>query len=151
MSTSYDPALDDELGPIDFLAVEFPGGHISGPGFEQLLSLADQGVIAILDLEFIRKDAAGNAGKVDVADLPNPDGVDLSAWSGSSSGLLDAADLEQIAAEIDPGSVAAVIIYEDRWAVNLVNTWRRHGARFIADGGLAADEVVAALDAAEAT
>jgi len=151
MSMSSQPAMDDELGPIDFLAVEFPGGHISGPGFEQLLSLADQGVIAILDLEFISTDVVGNARKVDVADLSSPDGVDLSAWSGSSSGLLDSADVEQIAAEIEPGSVAAVIIYEDRWAVNLLNTWRRDGARFIADGGLAADDVVAALDEAEAS
>ena len=53
-STTSDP--DDELGPIDFLAIEFPGGHLSAPGFEQLLSLADQGVIDILDLEFITKD-----------------------------------------------------------------------------------------------
>lgn len=151
MSMSSEPEMDDQLGPIDFLAVEFPGGRMSAPGFEQLLSLADQGVIAILDLEFISKDAAGNVRKVDVADLPNPDGVDLSAWAGASSGLLDDADTDQIAAEIDPDSVAAVIIYEDRWAVNLVNTWRRDGARFIADGGLAAGEVVAALDAAEAS
>jgi len=151
MSMSSEPAIADELGPIDFLAVEFPGAHISAPGFEQLLSLADQGVIAILDLEFISKDAAGDARKVDVADLPNPDGVDLSAWAGASSGLLDRADIEQIAAEIAPGSVAAVIVYEDRWAVNLVNIWRRDGARFIADGGLAAGDVVAALDEAEAS
>ena len=151
MSMSSTPELDEELGPIDFLAVEFPGAHFSSAGFEQLLSLADQGVIAILDLEFIGKDSAGNARKVDVADLPNPDGVDLSTWSGASSGLLDDADVDQIAAEIDPGSVACVVIYEDRWAVNLVNTWRREGARFIADGGLAADDVVAALDEAEAS
>ena len=149
MSMSSTPELDEELGPIDFLAVEFPGAHFSSAGFEQLLSLADQGVIAILDLEFIGKDSAGNARKVDVADLPNPDGVDLSTWAGASSGLLDDADVDQIAAEIDPGSVACVVIYEDRWAVNLVNTWRREGARFIADGGLAADDVVAALDEAE--
>ena len=143
--------MADELGPIDFLAVEFPGAHISAPGFEQLLSLAGQGVIAILDLEFISKDAAGSTRKVEVADLPNPDGVDLSAWTGASSGLLDRADIDQIAAEIAPGSVAVVIVYEDRWAVNLVNIWRRDGARFIADGALAADDVVAALDAAEAS
>jgi Family of unknown function (DUF6325) len=149
MSMSSQPEIDDELGPIDFLAVEFPGAHISAPGFEQLLSLADQGVIAILDLEFISKDSAGGASKVDVADLRNPDGVDLTPWAGASSGLLDDADVDQIAAEIDPGSVAAVIIYENRWAVNLVNTWRRDGARFIADGGLAIGEVVEALDETE--
>ena len=149
MSAPTEPAPADELGPIDFLAIEFPGAHISAPGFEQLLSLADQGVIDILDLEFITKDPAGNASKVDIGELANPDGVDLSVWAGASSGLLDRADVDEIAAEIQPGSVAAVIVYENRWVLSLVNTWRRSGARFIADGGISASDVVAALDATE--
>ena len=149
MSAPTPPDQDDELAPIDFLAIEFPGAHISAPGFEQLLSLVDQGVIGILDLEFIAKDSAGNASKVDVGELANPDGVDLSAWAGASSGLLDRADMDEIAAEIKPGSVAAVIVYENRWVLSLVNTWRRDGARFIADGGIPASEVIAALDATE--
>ena len=149
MSASSEPDPGDELGPIDFLAIEFPGAHISAPGFEQLLSLADQGVIDILDLEFITKDPAGNASKVDVGELANPDGVDLSAWAGASSGLLDRTDVDEIAAEIQPGSVAAVIVYENRWVLSLVNTWRRSGARFIADGGISASDIVAALDATE--
>ena len=149
MSVPTPPDQDDELDPIDFLAIEFPGEHISAPGFEQLLSLADQGVIGILDLEFVAKDALGNASKVDVDKLANPDGVDLSAWAGSSSGLLDRADVDQIAAAIAPGSVAAVIVYENRWVLSLVDTWRRDGARFIADGGISASDVVGALDATE--
>jgi hypothetical protein len=148
MSTPTPPDPDDELGPIDFLAIEFPGAHLSAPGFEQLLSLADQGVIRLLDLEFITKDSAGNARKVDVGDLPNSD-ADLSVWNGASSGLLDRADVDEIAAAIQPGSVAAVIVYENRWVLSLVNTWRRDGARFIADGGISADDIVTALDAAE--
>ncbi len=65
-------ADDDELGPIDFLAIEFPGARITARGFQQLLSLADQGVIGILDLEFITKDSAGHAQKADVLELGNP-------------------------------------------------------------------------------
>jgi hypothetical protein len=149
MSVTAQPDLADELGPIDFLAIEFPGAHVSAPGFQQLLGLADQGVIAVLDLEFISKDAAGNASTVDVSELANPDGVDLSAWVGASSGLLDRADIDEIAAEIEPGSVAAVIVYENRWALNLVNTWRRDGARFIADGGLSVSDVMEAIEATE--
>jgi hypothetical protein len=149
MSVTSEPELGDELGPIDFIAVEFPGARISGPGFQQLLTLADQGIIGILDVEFIRKDAAGKSGKVDVGELSNPDGVDLGAWEGASSGLLDREDVDQIAAEIAPGSVAAVIVYENLWTLNLINTWRRDGARFIADGGLSVDDVVDAIDATE--
>jgi len=149
MSAPTPPDQEDELDPIDFLAIEFPGAHVSAPGFEQLLSLADQGVISILDLEFITKDSAGIAKKVDVGDLPNPGGVDLSAWAGASSGLLDRADVDEIAAAIQPGSVAAVIVYENRWVHGLVSTWRRDGARFIADGGISASDIVTALDATE--
>ena len=148
--TAAQPGSDgDELGPVDFLAIEFPGGRLTAAGFEQLLSLADQGVIDILDLEFVGKDAAGNASKLDIGELANPDAVDLSAWAGASSGLLDRTDVDEIAAEIQPGSVAAVIVYENRWVLSLVNTWRRSGARFIADGGISASDVVAALDATE--
>jgi Family of unknown function (DUF6325) len=149
MSVPSEVDPGDELGPIDFLAIEFPGAHISAPGFEQLLSLADQGVIDILDLEFIAKDPAGIASKVDVDEVANPDGVDLSAWKGASSGLLDRSDVDEIADAIQPGSVAAVIVYENRWVLSLVNTWRCDGARFIADGGISASDVVAALDATE--
>ena len=149
MSESAGPDGASELGPIDFLAIEFPGAHLGGPGFEQLLALADQGVVDILDLEFISKDASGNASKVEVGELNNPDAVDLSAWKGASSGLLDHADVDEIAAAIQPGSVAAVIVYENRWVLSLIDTWRRDGARFIADGGISASDVVAALDATE--
>jgi hypothetical protein len=69
MSTPTPSDPDGELGPIDFLAIEFPGAQLSAPGFDQLLSLADQGVIGLLDLEFITKDAAGNARKIDVGEL----------------------------------------------------------------------------------
>jgi hypothetical protein len=140
---------EDELGPVDFLAVEFPGGHITAPGFEQLLSLARQGTIRILDMEFVVKDSAGNTRKAEVSELGNPDGADLSVWAGASSGLLDEADVSQIAAEIEPGATAAVIVYENRWILGLADAWRRDGARLIADGGISADDLVAALDATE--
>jgi hypothetical protein len=137
---------DDELGPIDFLAVEFPDGHITAPGFEQLLSLARQGTIRILDAEFMIKDSAGNTHKAEVSEF---NGTDLSAWAGASSGLLDDADVDEIAASIEPGAAAAVIVYENRWILALADAWRRDGARLIADGGISADDLVSALDATE--
>src|SRR5262245_43808043 len=79
MLTQHAPA-SDRLGPIDLLAIEFPSARLSAPGFEQLLALADQGVIDILDLEFITKDAAGTARTVDVRELPTAGTVDLSVW-----------------------------------------------------------------------
>jgi hypothetical protein len=134
---------DDELGPVDFLAIEFPNSRITAPGFERLLSLTDQGVVGILDLEFIAKDSAGNARKIDVSELANPDAVDLGAWAGTSSGMLDDSDVGEIAAAIAPGSAAAVIVCENRWVPGLLDTRRRDGARLIADGGIPPSNVVA--------
>jgi hypothetical protein len=151
MTAPAQPGSDDKLGPVDFLAIEFPRGHLTAAGFEQLLSLADQGVVDILDMEFITKDADGKSKKVDVWEFAVPDGVDLSAWAGASSGLLDDADVGEISASMQPGSVAVVVIYENLWALGLVDAWRRDGARLIASGGLSAGDIVAALDAAESS
>ena len=139
----------DELGPVDFVAIEFPGGRVTATGFDQLLSLVDRGVISILDLEFITKGADGKHKKVEVSELGVPGGVDLTAWSGASSGLLDSTDVDEIAGGMQPGSVAVVIVFENRWVLGLVDAWRLDGARLIADGGLSAIDVVAALDATE--
>ena len=147
-SNDHEP-YEDELGPVDFLAVEFPGGRVTAPGFDQLLSLARQGTIRVLDVEFVVKDPAGRTRKAEASELGGPDGVDLSAWTGASSGLLDDADVGQIAAAIEPGAAAAVIVYENRWVLGLADAWRHDGARLIADGGISADDLVAALDATE--
>jgi Family of unknown function (DUF6325) len=144
----YEPA-EDELGPVDFLAVEFPDGRIGAADLGEVLPLVSQGTIRILDAEFIVKDAAGNARKADAAELGAPDGTGIGAWSGASSGLLDEADVEHISAAIQPGAAAAVIVYENRWILRLADSWRRSGARLIEDGGIPVDDLVAALDATE--
>jgi hypothetical protein len=149
MTTAAQSGSDDELGPVDFLAIEFPGGRLTAAGFERLLSLADQGVIGILDMEFIVKDADGTSRKIDVWEFAVPEGVDLSAWAGASSSLLDGSDVSLISEAMAPGSVAVVVIFENRWVLGLVDAWRRDGARLIADGGISADDLVAALDATE--
>ena len=127
----------------------FRAGASARSGFEELLSLARQGTIRILDAEFIIKDAAGNARKADAAELGGSAGTDISAWAGASSGLLDDADVSHVSAAIQPGAAAAVIVYENRWILGLADAWRRDGARLIEDGGIPADDLVAALDATE--
>ena len=149
MTAAAQPGSDDVLGPVDFLAIEFPGGQLTAAGFERLLSLANDGVVDILDMEFITKDTDGKSKKIDAWEFAVPGGVDLSAWAGASSGLLDNSDVTEIAAAMQPGSVAVVVIYENRWALGLVDAWRRDGARLIASGGLSPDDIVAALDATE--
>ncbi len=149
MSSTEQSGIGDELGPIDFLVVAFPDGRVGAGGFSALLDLADRGVIQILDLEFVAKDRDGNVGPVAPGDLSPSAGVDLSAWEGASSGLLDPSDFSELADPLAPGEIAAVVVFENRWVLGLVDAWRRDGGRLIADGGLAAEDVVAALDATE--
>ena len=137
----------DELGPIDFVVVEFPDGRPGAGGLRILLDLADRGVIQVLDLEFVAKNAGGEVTTVDLGELSGV--ADLAEWEGASSGLLDEADVAQVGASIAPGGVALVVVFENRWVLGVIDAWRRDGARLIADGGLAVDEVVAALDATE--
>jgi hypothetical protein len=106
-------------------------------------------VVDIMDMEFIAKNADGTSKKVDAWDFAVPEGVDLSAWAGASSGLLDDLDVGEISAAMQPGSVAVVVIYENRWVLGVVDARRRGGARLIAEGGLSAADIVAALDATE--
>jgi hypothetical protein len=137
---------DDVLGPIDYLVVEFPGGRFTGEGFTILLDAVDRGVARILDLEFVAKDLEGHVRKVELHELANPDGVDLSVWEGVSSGLLDQSDVDEVGASIEPGNMAGILIYENLWYVTLAAAADRHGARIIGDGRLQPQEILTALD-----
>lgn len=137
---------DEQLGPIDFIAVAFPGGRPDGAGFDRLLDLSERGVISILDTEFLAKDADGTTRIVAATEIP---GIDLSAWQGASSSLLDAADIEQIDDALEPGDLAVVVVFENRWVAGLVDSWRTAGARLIAEGGIPAADLVDALDATD--
>ncbi len=138
----------DNLGPIDYVLVEFPDGVPGIEGFSAMLDLAERGVICVLDLEFIAKETDGAVHTVPVSDLvaSNPR---LSAWDGASSGLLDGDDIAVIGEAIEPGGLAAAIIFENRWVLGVVDSWEREGGRLITDGGLAASDVIAALDATD--
>jgi len=140
---------EDELGPIDYLVVEFPDGRVAPGGFATLLDLADRGVVEVLDVEFIAKAGDGNVARVPVGELHPAAGFDPGIWDGASSGLFGDDDLAELGARLSTGSVAVLVVYENRWVLELTDAWRAQGARLIADGGLAADEVVAALDATE--
>jgi hypothetical protein len=150
VTTPEPPTPQDVLAPVDFIAVEFPGGVPSAEGFDQLLDLVDRNVIRILDVEFISKDPTG-VQVVSVSDLRMPPGVDLSAWDGSSSGLLDADDIATIGAEMQTGSIVAVVVFENVWVLSVVESWSRSGARLILDGAIPASDLIDALDATEST
>jgi Family of unknown function (DUF6325) len=143
-------ADDDALGPISYLIVEFPGNKMTGEGLPILVDLVDQGLIRILDLLFVTRGEDGSLAAVDLQDLDLDGQLDVAVFEGASSGLLDDSDLTDAASVIDPGSSAAILLFENRWARSFTQALRRGGAELVAAGYIPLDALAASLDAAEA-
>lgn len=139
----------DEMGPIDYVVIEFPGNRMTGEAFPLLLDLVDRGLIRILDLTFVRKDADGSVAVLEIADLTAGGLGELEVFQGASSGLLGEDDLADAAAVLEPGSSAAVLVYENLWAAPLAIAVRRGGGRLVASGRIPVQAVLASLDAGE--
>ncbi|MFD3945542.1 DUF6325 family protein [Streptomyces sp. NPDC058579] len=141
----------DEIGPIDYLVIEFPGNRMTGEGFPLLVDLVDRGLIRILDLMFIRKDEDGSVTALEIADLTGDGNLDLAVFEGARSGLLGQDDLEEAAAAVEPGNSAGLLIYENVWAAPFAAALRRGGAQLVASGRVPVQAILASLEAAEET
>jgi hypothetical protein len=144
------PEEGGPLGPISYLIVEFPGNKMTGEGFAHLLDLVDRGVIRILDLMFVARGDDGSIRALDLQDIDHDGKFDLAVFAGASSGLLAQSDLSEAASVIEAGSSAGILIFENRWATPFVQALRRGEAQLVAAGYIPQDDLVAALDAAEA-
>jgi hypothetical protein len=141
---------DIEVGPVDYVIIEFPGTKLTGESLPILQDLVDRGVIRILDLSFIMKDTDGTVTGIDVTDVDG-DGVnDLVVWQRYESGLLDEDDIADAANALEPGNAAAIIVYENSWAAPFVGAMRRAGAELVASGRIPATDLLAVLDELEA-
>ncbi|WP_308222285.1 DUF6325 family protein [Kitasatospora sp. A2-31] len=141
----------DEVGPIDYVVVEFPGSRMTGEGMPVLVDLVDRGIIRILDLTFITKAEDGTVSGIELADVTGDGELDLTFFEGVSSGLIGEDDVAEAGALLAPGDSAAVLLYENLWAAPLVKALRHAGARMIASGRIPVEDVVAALNALEAS
>jgi hypothetical protein len=139
----------EEMGPIDYLVIEFPGGRLNGEGLPLLVDLADRGIVRIFDLLFIRKLPNGSVVRVDLTGLTGDDVTQLAVFDGASSGLLGQEDIDAAADVIEPGSIAGMIVYENRWAAPLATALRRGGAQLVAGGRIPVQGLLASLEAAE--
>ena len=142
---------ETQMGPVDYLIVEFPGSKMTGEGFEILVDLVDRGLIHILDLVFLKKEDDGSVVGIAIADLDGDGDLDLAVFEGVSSGLLDDEDLEGAGSALEPGSSAAILIYENAWAAPFAAALRRSGAQLVARGGIPADDLASAVETAEAS
>ena len=139
----------DEMGPIDYIVLEWAGDQpVTGEVMPRLLELVDRGIIRILDLGFIVKDADGSVRARDFAEFAQ-EGEGLADFEGASSGLLGQDDLEEAATALEPGTVAAVLVWENRWAAPVAVALRRSGGQLVASGRIPVQAIVASLDATE--
>jgi len=135
----------EEMGPIDYLLVEWPGRQPNGEVAPHLIDLVDRGLIRILDLVFIAKAEDGSVEAIEIGEIPA-----LAEFEGAASGLVDEEDLQEAAAVMEPGTSAGLLIYENRWAAPFAIAVRRTGGQLVAGGRIPIQSVLAALDAAEA-
>ena len=139
--------MAEEMGPVGYLVVEFPGNRMTGEAFPLLLDLVDRGLIRILDFVFVRKDLDGTMTAVELSDLDRDGTLDLAVFEGASSRLLGDDDLRDAGTVIEPGSAAGILIYENRWAAPFASALRRGGAQLVASGYIPLDAIAASLDA----
>ena len=139
----------EEMGPVDYLVIEFPGSQMTGEGLPLLVDLVDRGIIRLLDLTFVKKELDGSVRGVTIADLDEDGELDLAVFEGASSGLLGQDDIEEASGALEPGSSAALLIYENTWAAPLATALRRGGAQLVAGGRIPVQAILAALDATE--
>lgn len=140
----------DEIGPVDYLVVEFPEGRLTGEGFPLLVDLVDRGIIRILDLVFVRKRDDGAVEGLMVTDLDHDGTLDLLMFEGVTTGLVDVDDVAEAAEVLDPGSTAAILVYENRWAAPLASALRRGGGQLVAGGRIPVQALLAAVDRIDA-
>jgi hypothetical protein len=140
------------MGPISYVIAQFPGNKMTGEAFPILVDLVDRGIIRILDLVFITRADDGSTAVLELNDLDRDDNVevDLAVFDGASSGLIGESDIAEAAQAIEPGSSAGVLLFENRWAAPFAQALRRSGAELVAAGYVPLDDLVAALEAAEA-
>jgi len=143
-------ATDDVLGPIDIVILEFSGGKLAGETAAELLKLIDTGIIRLYDLLVIRKEADGSFSGIDLSDVDDEHVGQLTVFAGARSGLLDDSDVAEAAEAMEPGTVGALIVYENRWAEPFVAAAVREGGRMIATSRIPAQDVLDALDALDA-
>jgi Family of unknown function (DUF6325) len=137
----------DELGPVDFVIVEFPAGtaHFTGEMADELIKLVDAGTIRIIDIIVLVKDEDGGVDAMELADLDHLG--PLQVLETELAELLAEDDVEHLAAAMDPGSVAGVLIYENIWAAPFASAARRSGGQLIANGRIPIQAIIAAVEA----
>ena len=145
-----DPSLA-ELGPVDYAVVEFPAGaaNFTGEMAKELLTLVDAGIIRVIDALILTKDANGEIDAMELSDVG--DLGELETLEAQLAELLAADDVEHLAAAMEPGSTAGVLIWENLWAAPFAAAARRSGGQLIATGRIPVQAIIASIEADDAS
>jgi hypothetical protein len=140
----------DELGPVDYLVVEFPAGASSFTGemAAEPLALVDSGTIRVIDVLILTKNEDGTVEATELSDIDELG--ELRAVEAQLAELLAEDDVEHLAAAMEPGSTAGVLIWENLWAAPFAAAARRSGGRLIANGRIPIQAIIASIEADEA-
>ena len=141
----------DELGPVDYLVVEFPPdvSNFSGEMAAELAALAEAGTIRLLDLLILQKDDDGEVEALEIDDLDQV--PELVALESEIAEILAADDVANLAAAMENGSIAGVVVWENLWAAPFASAARRAGGQLIATGRIPIQAILASLEADEAS
>ena len=140
----------EDMGPVDYVLIEFPDGQPKGQAAPLLLDLVDRGLIRILDLMFLSKDADGNTTAVEIADIDGDGAPDFMVFEGASSGLLADEDRDEAGNAMEPDTAALLIVFENRWAAPFAKAMREAGGQLVAFDRIPIQALLASLEAAEA-
>jgi hypothetical protein len=141
---------DIELGPVDYVIVEWPPGkEPTGEGLELLVGLTERGIIRLIDLAFVMKEEDGTVKGLAITDIDSDGSLDLVQFEGASSGVLDQEDYDEAGAALEPGASAAILVYENRWAAPFATALRRSGAQLVASGRIPVNALLEKLEQLE--
>jgi Family of unknown function (DUF6325) len=141
----------DTLGPVDYLVVEFPAGasNFTGEMAKELVALVDSGAIRVIDVLILTKNDDGSVDAMELSDIEELG--ELQAVEAELAELLAEEDVVNLAAAMDPGSVAGVLIWENLWAAPFASAVRRSGGQLIANGRIPIQAIIASIEADNAS
>jgi hypothetical protein len=144
-------AHEDELGPIDIVVIAYPAGApMTGDAVPIFVDLVERGIIRVLDVLFVIQNDDGTVSGFEATDLDGDSIGDLKVFEGASTGLLGEDDVASVGETLEPGTAAVMIVYENRWAAPFAAAVRRNGGVLVANHRITAQELMDAIDTADA-
>jgi len=137
----------DVLGSVDWIVVEFPGSKFNGEVAPAIKDLVERGLVRVLDLLIIKKAGDGSFEAFEIADLDDSELGDLRAYETELAMVLSEQDVNDLAATIEPGSSAAVLVWENLWAAPVGAAIRHAGGQLVASGRIPTQAVLAVIEA----